>query len=77
MQGDLASSQVRWDMGLIMGYIEIIKADGSGFTSKAGGELEAATFMYCDKCDSLVDTQGGKYIESDGIKLMWWCATCR
>lgn len=60
-----------------MGYIEIIKADGSGFSSKDGGELEFRTFNRCDKCDELVDTKGGKYIENNGELIMWWCVSCR
>jgi hypothetical protein len=24
-----------------------------------------------------VDTKGGKYIEQDGLKIMWWCVECR
>lgn len=60
-----------------MGYIEIIRPDGSGFTNKAGANLEFTTFNRCDKCDKLVDTKGGKYIENNGELIMWWCVECR
>jgi hypothetical protein len=60
-----------------MGYIEIIRPDGSGFSSKNSDELEFTTFMTCDKCEKVVDAKSGKYIESDGIKIMWWCSSCR
>lgn len=60
-----------------MGHIEIIRPDGSGFTNKAGGELLATNFMWCDKCEDLVEASGGRYIESQGEKLMWWCVSCR
>ena len=60
-----------------MGYIEIIRPDGSGFSSKEGGELESTTFSICDRCGYRVDTKGGKYIEVDGLKIMWWCVACR
>jgi hypothetical protein len=60
-----------------MGYIEIIRPDGSGFATSKGGELLAAQFLFCDKCEDLVNADGGKYIEADGIKIMWWCKDCR
>lgn len=60
-----------------MGYIEIIRPDGSGFTTKGNDEGEFTTFNRCDKCDQLVDTRGGKYIESNGELIMWWCVSCR
>ena len=60
-----------------MGYIEIIRPDGSGFSTKRDSEGEFATFNRCDKCDELVDTKGGKYIESNGEFIMWVCVECR
>jgi hypothetical protein len=60
-----------------MGYIEIIRPDGSGFTNKGSDSLDFTTFNRCDKCEELVDTKGGKYIENNGELIMWWCAACR
>ena len=60
-----------------MGYIEIIRPDGSGFSTKRIEEGEFTTFNRCDKCEQLVDTKGGKYIEQNGELIMWWCVECR
>jgi hypothetical protein len=60
-----------------MGHIEIIRPDGSGFATSKGGELLAAQFMFCDKCEQLVNAENGKYIEAMGERVMWWCQDCR
>lgn len=60
-----------------MGYIEIIRPDGSGFSTKNIEEGEFTTFNRCDKCEQLVDTKGGKYIENQGEFIMWICVACR
>lgn len=57
-----------------MGYIEIIRPDGSGFSNRTSDELLYTTFMFCDKCESVVDTTGGKYVADN---QMWWCKDCR
>lgn len=62
---------------MIVGYIEIIRPDGTGFSSKETGELEFTQFMTCDKCEQVINKRDGKYIESDGISIMWWCSKCR
>ena len=60
-----------------MGYIEIIRPDGSGFSTKRDEEGEFTTFLTCDKCQNLVDTKGGKYIDNQGERIMWICVACR
>jgi hypothetical protein len=60
-----------------MGYIEIIRPDGTGLSNKKTQDLVDTTFMFCDKCQSVEDTIGGKYIEQDGLNIMWWCKDCR
>jgi hypothetical protein len=60
-----------------MGYIEIIRPDGTGFSTKNSDELEFTQFMTCDKCEQVVDRTQGKYIESNGELIMWWCSSCR
>ena len=59
-----------------MGYIEIIRPDGTGFSNKTSKELESAKFDRCDKCGEMKNIEGGRMIEQAGEFIMWWCSTC-
>ena len=59
-----------------MGYIEIIRPDGSGLTNKNSEELQDAKFERCDKCGEMKNVIGGRMIEQAGEFIMWWCSTC-
>lgn len=56
-----------------MGYVEIVRADG---TVTRLGDAPVKT-DYCDKCETVKPHIGGKYIEADGLKLIWVCLDCR
>ena len=77
MQGSMARSQARRTVGLIMGYIEIIRPDGSGLSNKRTNELTEARFDTCDKCGEVKNIEGGRMVEQAGEFIMWWCYECR
>lgn len=60
-----------------MGYIEIIRPDGTGFSTKNNGSLEFEQFDRCDKCGELKNVRGGRRYEQAGEFIMWWCSECR
>lgn len=64
-------------MGLVMGYIEIIRPDGTGLTNKRTNELTEARFDTCDKCGEVKNIEGGRMVEQAGEFIMWWCYECR
>ena len=59
-----------------MGYVEIIRPDGTGLSNKDSAELKAVKFEYCDKCGYLRNPEGGRMIEQAGEFIMWWCYEC-
>lgn len=59
-----------------MGYIEIIRPDGTGLTNKNSAELRDGVFDRCDKCGEWKNIEGGRMIEQAGEFIMWWCSTC-
>lgn len=63
-----------------MGYVEIIR-DGV-IARLEGGELRSVTkAAWCDKCNTLQDSLGGKGIEvlndTERQVVLWICSKCR
>lgn len=41
------------------------------------GYFEVIPSEVCDACHQRKETKLGRYIESDGLKLVWLCGDCK
>jgi len=61
-----------------MGELFIRKASGEEITfHRDGSKTVYLNSEQCDKCEQWKPLDLGKYIESDGEKLMWLCGECK
>ena len=40
-------------------------------------QLQGLTIDWCDKCDKWKPLEGGHYVQSDGLAMIWLCQECK
>jgi hypothetical protein len=40
-------------------------------------QLQGLTIDWCDKCDKWKPLEGGYYVQSDGLAMIWLCQECK
>jgi hypothetical protein len=65
-----------------MGDLYIEKPNGESLTIlRDGTEIremrEPIQLDWCDKCEQWKELSGGHYLQTEGIKMIWFCKECK
>ena len=66
-----------------MGEIEIINVNSGArrVIQMDGTELrdtvQPPKIEFCDKCETFKQALGGRFEESDGLPILWFCEACK
>jgi hypothetical protein len=64
-----------------MGEMSIHKPNGEKLTIQIDGtmirEQQPLEIEWCDKCEKWTDRELGEYAKYEGVKILWFCETCK